>query len=358
MKKKVMHILKSNTYSGAEHVVISIIKQMRNQYPENEMVYVSTKGPIREFLEREHIAYIPLEKFERKQIKRAVQDFNPDIIHAHDFTASILAASVVGKIPIISHLHNNPTRIKKICHPYNWAYLISSLRYKKIFVVSKAVIEEYVFGKAIQKKAEVVGNPVDIREVQEKAIETVMMEENYDIIFMGRLTDQKDPLRFIQLMELLAKQIPNLKVAMVGQGEMKAECETQIQQEHIEKVISMLGFMENPYPVLNASKILCLPSKYEGYGLVAIEALALGKPVVASKVGGIPMIVDSSCGSLCDTDEEWIQSCIRLLTEEKAYQQKSEAAIQKANQLNNIQEYIQHIEKTYDDLMKLIEQMK
>ena len=46
-------------------------------------------------------------------LKKAIEKIQPDIIHAHDFTAGILAASLINRIPIINHLHNNSPWLKK-----------------------------------------------------------------------------------------------------------------------------------------------------------------------------------------------------------------------------------------------------
>ena len=74
--------------------------------------------------------------------------------------------------------------------------------------------------------------------------------------------------------------------------------------------------MENPYPVLNASKIMILPSKWEGYGLVAVESLSLGIPVICSGAGGLKNIVNSSCGKICKNKDDYVQEIIELLDNE------------------------------------------
>ena len=111
----ILHILNTGSFSGAENVVISIINEFQKRNIENiELIYVSLEGSIRKRLEKEKIKYEPIKKMSVGEIKRVIKKYNPDIIHAHDFTASIICAVSAKKIPVISHIHNNCPWLKKI----------------------------------------------------------------------------------------------------------------------------------------------------------------------------------------------------------------------------------------------------
>src|SRR5574344_1972542 len=99
---RVLHLLSSNKYSGAENVVCTIIKAFENEI---DMCYCSPDGPISDILKDKNIYYIPLEKFNRKSLKKVIKEYNPDIIHAHDYRASLLVTMSGVKVKIISHLH-------------------------------------------------------------------------------------------------------------------------------------------------------------------------------------------------------------------------------------------------------------
>ena len=271
----ILHILNSRIYSGAEHVVCSIIKNLPKDC---KCVYLSPKGNIQERLEKEGIEYYGVDKLSVKTVKRAMEEIKPDIIHAHDFRASVIAAEAAkGKIKVISHLHNNPPWLKKMC--------INSLIYKHyapvfwcILVVSDSVEKEYRYAEKIADKVQVVGNPFSVKEIGARGKEKI--EENYDLLLVGRLTEQKNPLEFIEILKDLKdeKQL-KVKAAMIGVGELYEICEKKIQQYGLQENLKMLGFQENPYKYMATSKVLCMPSKWEGFGLVALEAMSLGCPV-------------------------------------------------------------------------------
>ena len=78
---------------------------------------------------------------------------------------------------------------------------------------------------------------------------------------------------------------------MVGTGSLEKECQKLIEEYQLETNVQMVGFQKNPYVYMLQSKISIIPSKWEGFGLVALEAMAFGCPVVAANVGGLKEIV-------------------------------------------------------------------
>ena len=346
MKKRVLHILNTSSYSGAENVVITTINRIANQNTNIVCAYSSLDGSIRKILNNNKIQFFPIKKTCIKEIRRVVKIFKPDVIHAHDFTTSITCSMALLKIPIISHLHNNPLWIKKY-NPYSIAYLISTINIKKILTVSPAVINEFVFSKYIRNKTKVVSNPIDIKLIQNKVTNNYVSSKIYDLVNIGRLDPQKDPIRFINIVSQVKKKIPDIKVIMIGAGTLIGDCIQEIKRLDLEKNIVMTGFLDNPYELLTKSKILCLTSKYEGYGLVAVEAMCFGVPVVASRVGGLVNLVNEECGYLCDSDDNFIDNICNLLINKNEYKNKCFGAINRANEINNIDQYIKYISDMY-----------
>lgn len=346
-KIKVMHILNTASFSGAENVVINIIDNDRDNV---EGVYVSRDGSIREVLEQKKIPFYAVEKLRPRQIKKIIYATKPDIIHAHDFRAGIVAACSTSEIPIINHLHNNTPWLKSV-NCKSILFKLFSAKYEKVLTVSDSVMKEFVFGHSLERKTKVVGNPIELRKVREKAKE-YQLKCSYDIAFLGRLSEQKNPFFFLEIVNQLKKTIPNLKVAIIGDGELRKDVEKQIVRLKLKNTIDLYGFLSNPYPVLEASKVLCMPSKWEGFGLAAVEALTLGKPVFASPVGGLVNIVNSKCGELCTSFTEYTVAVEKILTNEQSYAEKSQCALERANELENMNEYMDMLRNLYIELIK------
>lgn len=169
VKKRVLHLLKTNSFSGAENVAITICRNLSDQY---ECAYASPRGEISKWLEKEHITYYPMEKFSTHEFKRIIKEFEPDIVHAHDFSASVTAAMHKKDFYLISHLHNNPPWIKKKCLK-TMIYWMYKRKIDYIFTVSDAVKKEAIFFENNEKNVQVIGNPIDDKDIRKRRLHFV-----------------------------------------------------------------------------------------------------------------------------------------------------------------------------------------
>lgn len=346
--KRIMHLLNTGSFSGAENVAIAIIKAMQAKYGWAG-IYASPAGSIEKVLKANDITHIPMKEMSIIELKRIIRKVKPDIIHAHDFTTSVTAALTMTAVPIISHLHNNPPWIKEI-NLKTIAYYLSTIRIKKILTVSDSVLDEFRFGEPLTGKSLTISNPIDIAAIQAKAMKSVSNDKT-DIVFLGRLSVQKNPLRFIAIIDQIRKRLPDVKACMIGDGDLRNACEQRIQELGLSNHIILSGFMENPHTVLSQSKLLCMTSEWEGFGLVAVEALALGVPVAAVPVGGLIGIINSSCGCLYESDHEAVEEICSLLTDADYWNKKSKGALLRAEYLNNMESYLNKLDRLYTECL-------
>lgn len=335
--------MSTDDYSGAEKVAMDIINGLKNEY---EFIYVTRKGKINEILKEKNIKYVNIRELSVKEVRRIVKECKPDIIHAHDYRASVIAAFSFIKVPIISHLHNNSPWLKKI-NLFSIIFMLTSFRIKRILAVSKSIENEYIFSSIIKNKIEVVGNPVSRESILDKIPKDTEIKKEYDICFSGRLTKQKNPIKFIEIVSKVKEKNKNVKVVMLGDGELRNSCKEKIRELNLEDNIKLLGFVKNPYIIMAKSKIFCLTSDWEGYGLVVFEALTLGLPCVVSKVGGLVDIVDDNCGKLCIKEKEFVDSINNILINTNIYKILRNGAISKSKKLDNFDEYMKKISKYY-----------
>lgn len=338
---RVLHLLKSNKYSGAENVVLTIM----DACPDIEMIYASMDGPIRKVVEDRGHRFYPLEETSVRMIKKAVGELQPDIIHAHDFTMASTATWAAGDIPVIAHLHNNPPWLKKI-GVKSIVFALALPKIRQVISVSKAVEDEYVFRGLMRNKNTVIGNVVDTKSVQQKARESCDCKP-VDMVFLGRMTPQKSPILFCQIVESVKKSLPETTARMIGDGELMPQIKEYIHNHKLDDTIELVGFQSNPYPYLNAGKVMVMPSAWEGFGLVAIEAMCLGKPVICSGVGGLADIVDSCCGAKCKEKYTYVNEITAILNDDIKYDMKAKAACEKAQKYCDLQAYKNAVMKVY-----------
>lgn len=331
---KIAMLLTTDRFSGAENVVLEIMELFRDS-EEIGMVYVSCDGPIRAVVEKRGLPFYGMKEFSSKEVKRAVAALSPDLIHAHDFRASAAAASIRG-VQVLSHLHSNPLWIRKPGLK-TVVYLSRVKRFEKILTVSPAVHEEFWHGEKVAEKTVVLGNPFSAEEIRKKAV-----PENagsYDLLFFGRMTDAKDPFLFLEIVAALRHRKKALKAIMIGDGELMPAVKQELTRLALNEAVTVCGFLENPYPVVLQAALLIMPSRFEGFGLAALEAMALKKPVICSGAGGLKDIVDDSCGRICRTIEDYVDAADELLSDEAKYNSASAGAFQRAELFSNLEEY-------------------
>lgn len=343
--KKILHITMSNAYGGAETVIFSIIENLRDKY---EFVYLCPKGDIESLLKEKSIKYKTFSSVKDIiTIKQLIKEINPEVIHAHDFMASVLCRLTSRKnINIISHLHTSHRWIKTN-NLKSLVYYVSSFRFKHIIVVSNSMKDDMYYYKKMMSKTKVIINPVDIKKVLYLSNE-YEESKKYDLGFFGRLSDYKDPLNFISTVNDIKSKNENVKAVIIGAGELEGQCREKISQLNLSDTIDMKGFKKNPFPIVKNIKILIMPSKVEALGLAAIEGMTLGRVVVASNVGGFRDFIDEDNGVLCNSYEEFIFNIDKLLKNDKIYDKLAINAIKTAKRLGNVEKYMEEICNIYD----------
>jgi glycosyltransferase involved in cell wall biosynthesis len=115
---------------------------------------------------------------------------------------------------------------------------------------------------------------------------------------VGNLNIQKGHKYLIEAMEEVVKNFPHVELQIVGGGEEKSNIKDQISKMGPEKNITLLGRRENPMELMRGWDIFVLPSVAETFGIVILEALEAGLPIVSTNVGGITDIIDNKSAIL------------------------------------------------------------
>lgn len=334
---KILHLLQSNRFSGAENVVCQIIGMFKND-SDYEFVYSSRDGQIREALSERGITFAPLKELTVAEVKRVIKEHKPDVIHAHDMRASFVAALACGKTRLVSHIHNNAFDSRGISAK-SIAYLLAGIKAKHIFWVSQSSFDGYAFHRFFKKKSSVLYNIIDVDALKAK-MQKDTASYDYDIVYVGRLTYQKHPERLVSVLGKIAEKLPDVKAAIVGTGDLFEETKRLVSENGLEKNVDMLGFNSNPYKIMHDAKLMIMTSRWEGTPMCALEAMALGLPIVSTPTDGLKeLVANGETGYLCETDDELVKACVELVKNVSKSACFSESSKNKSVEMNSISAY-------------------
>lgn len=341
---KVLHVLNSREFTGAEQVVALIVRLFAGEV---EMEYCSPYSDnVRDMLAQEGMTYLPVDSLTPSQLRRVIRERKPDIIHAHDMRASFVSALCCGKIPVINHIHNNAFDARGLSVK-SIAYILAGLRAKHILWVSRSSYEGYLFHKLFARKSSVLYNIIGVNKVIEKK-EQDTNSYGYDVVYIGRLTYQKDPQRLMRLCAILKDKMPDIRVAVVGSGELEEETKQLSRELGLEKNVFFLGFQSNPMKLLHDSRVLVLTSRWEGTPMCALEALTLGVPVVSTPTDGLKDLIEEGVdGFLHDEDTVLADKILQIVTDDALHQKLSENAAAKSARINDGRTYKEAIAAQY-----------
>ena len=214
----------------------------------------------------------------------------------------------------------------------------------------------------LEEKLEVIYNPFDIEKIkiksndysEIKADEKKLLEDNY-IIMVSRLElKMKDFNTLIKAFKIVNQKRKDIKLYLLGDGPDKEKIENMIRNKNLQEYIKLLGVKKNSYPWIKNSKLLVHSSRYEGFGLVLVEALILDKVVISTncKVGPREILDNEKYGSLVEVGNynAMAQEILELLQENSIKKEKYLSNIDKSVERFDKRNIIKQIERVLDNL--------
>jgi N-acetylgalactosamine-N,N'-diacetylbacillosaminyl-diphospho-undecaprenol 4-alpha-N-acetylgalactosaminyltransferase len=284
-----------------------------------------------------------------KHIKKEKFDFIIDLRYRiNPITELLILKLTYTKTKIIYTVHSSKLENYLPKNKFLTNYLYGEAH--KIVCVAKAneklVVENYQL-----KNTATIYNPIDFKEIEIKKEEPIDFNFEY-ILAVGRFVELK---QFDKLIKSYANSIlpqKQVKLVFVGEGEELLLCKELVSSLNIEDNVVFVGFSSNPYKYMQNAKFLVLTSKYEGFPLVILEALACKTPVISFDLlsGPNEIIVNKQNGLLVETQnfEKLTEAINLLILDEKLY------ATCKSNALQSVQKFsFEEIKKEWLNLMQI-----
>lgn len=173
-------------------------------------------------------------------------------------------------------------------------------------------------------------NPINSNAILEKAQEpcdVIFHKTKTNIVLLGRMAAQKGFGRVLQLLQDdRMKAFPNVHFYAIGDGPSKEILEKRIGELNLGDKFTFLGNKVNPYPYLKQADLLFVPSRYESFGLVLMEAMALGIPVITTDTCGAKYVTQDGKYACCveNNNEALLDALCKFLADPTSYQYSQE----------------------------------
>jgi glycosyltransferase involved in cell wall biosynthesis len=226
-------------------------------------------------------------------LRRLLAGFAPDVVYSAlphlNALAVALARTMRPRPRVIVSVHNN-TALEYADLEKRWLWLGEPVTYMladAIVCVSQGLAENLrTLRQRDREKARVIPDPIDVMEVAGSATDGPAHPwfdgTHQVVVAAGRLTLQKDYPTLIRAFASIQAIRPEARLMILGDGPLRQEITSLVADLELGAVVAMPGRVDNPYPYLGAAACFVQASRYEGFGMAIVEALAAGAPVAAT----------------------------------------------------------------------------
>ncbi len=293
----------------------------------------------------------------------------PSIVHTHTSKAGLLgrlAAKLAG-IPIIIHTPHGhvffgyfgPVKTKIFIILENFASRITN---KMIALTNKERNDHVLFRITNEDKFVVIPSGVELNklrklpfnEKQNLKKELRIPENSLIIGTVGRLEPVKGPEFLIKAAGNIISKYPDAFFIFTGDGYLKQYLEHKASNLGLKENVIFLGWRDDAAKIISIYDVFVLPSLNEGMGRVLVEAMALGKPIVASNIGGIPdLVIHGKNGFLVPPKKpKELAKYIQILLDDEKKREKMGLAGKEMSLNFSAENMVEKIEELYGELLK------
>lgn len=354
MMKKILFIINSLKCGGAERLLLDIVKAMpKSEYevsiltfnklmmfddgiPENVRILNALNvGSRFSHYSRRLLAGLGLlDRYYRHNIRKAVDRYDTIVsflegfpLRAHSY---LLDRAEKHLTFVHTDLSTYPDSLRQFPDSRSAARVYGNM--DDVIFVSTGAMEGFnrTFPK-VNVKRTVLENGIDIASIKEKALKEKCGSDSFSVVTVGRVTEVKGFDLIPRIARIFKEKNTDIHFTIVGDGGYMPKLQQLIKTLDVEEMITLEGFKSNPYPFMNAADIYISTSVTEGLPLSICEAMALGKPVVASPTAGAKELLSDGTGIIVNrTPEEFADAISQFLENQEMLAKYGELSRKKA----------------------------
>ena len=296
-KNNILHISRTMDIGGAERIVYQLATDLKDEF--DQVHVASTGGLWEDKLAENGIQHHRILDVNSKQpatvlkildsLSKIIKENEITLVHTHHRMAAFYIRLLQMRHPKLIHVYTAHNVFKDKLPLYGFA-----LKNAKSVAVGEAVNKNLKEDVGITD-SRVIYNGVVLKETDDQVDEII----SYGGIKLGcvaRLSEQKGLTYLLDAISLLT--IKDIRLFIVGDGELRNELENKVKELHLQDSVTFLGYRKDIVECINSFDFCVLPSVFEGFGLVAIEAFMNSKTLVATDIPGLNEVVTNKNGIL------------------------------------------------------------
>jgi glycosyltransferase involved in cell wall biosynthesis len=309
IRKRLLFLMPTLSGGGAERVIVTLLQHLDRSRFEPHLALIDAVGP----LLKEVPADIPMHDLKAGRVRRAFPGIlrlawklKPQVIHSAMVELNLATVLLRPFFPrglrVLMREDTSPSALnaqgRKHPQIWNWLYRRLYPRADKVICVGDHVLDELADTFAVPRSKLVrIYNPVDLELARRRAEAggNPYCGKGPHLVAAGRLAKEKGFDVLLDAMRMVGAASPNADLTILGEGTLKPDLLAQREALGLAGAVHVPGFQPNPYPYFKHADLFVLPSRWEGFGLVAIEALAVGTPVVATDCPGAVREILAGC---------------------------------------------------------------
>lgn len=296
-KNNILHISRTMDIGGAERIVYQLATDLKDEF--DQVHVASTGGLWEEKLAENGIQHHRILDVDSKQpatvlkilasLSKIIKENEITLVHTHHRMAAFYVRLLQLRHPNLIHVYTAHNVFKDKLPLYGFA-----LKNAKSVAVGEAVNKNLKEDVGITD-SRVIYNGVVLKETDDQ-VDEIFSYGGIKLGCVARLSEQKGLTYLLDAMSLLT--VKDIRLFIVGDGELRNELENKVKELDLQDSVTFLGYRKDIVECINSFDFCVLPSVFEGFGLVAIEAFMNSKTLVATDIPGLNEVVTNKNGIL------------------------------------------------------------